>query len=204
MSLINEALKRAKRTQPAASSAEGPALRPAETMRHADEGPGLLLPIVIGAVLVLACFLLWQWFHAGAAAQVRARSRSVAENPVPVVIPSAPSAVPAQAKVPVATVTPVVAANPQTAENNLSTNEVAVGSNEPAATNAVAAPEPKPQAPAYKLQSIFYRPKSPSAVVNGKTLFIGDRVGGARVVLIEPDAVTLVTSTGQTNLLELP
>ncbi|MDB6109545.1 MAG: hypothetical protein JWR69_1295 [Pedosphaera sp.] len=198
MSLINEALKKAKRTQPAASSAEGPALRPAETTRHADEGPGLFLPILIGAVLVLACFLLWQWFHAGAAAQVRARSRTVAENPAPVVIPSAPSPVTAPPTVPVTTVTP------QKSENHVSTNEVAAGSDEPAVTNAVAAPEPKPQAPTYKLQSIFYRPKSPSAVINGKTLFIGDRVGSARLVSIERDSAALVTSTGQTNLLELP
>lgn len=200
MSLINEALKRAKRTQPAASSAEGPALRPAESPRQADERQGLLLPILIGAVLALACFLLWQWFHTGAAAQVRARSHAVVEDSAPV-IPSAPAPVAALPKAPVVTTVPV--ADQQRWENISSTNAGAV-SGELGDTNGVAVPEAKPLPPTYKLQSIFYRAKSPSVVINGKTLFVGDRVGSARVVLIERDAATLVTSTGQTNLLELP
>jgi hypothetical protein len=204
MSLINEALKRAKRTQPAAPSAEGPVLRPADPVRHADEGPGLLLPLLIGVVLVLACILLWQWFHAGATAQVRARSISTEANPAPVAAMTVSSPVSVQPKAPVTPTIPVPAANAQASGGNTSTDRDVGASIEPDATNVVAVPESKPQPPTYKLQSIFYRPKSPSAVINGKTLFIGDRVGAAQVVAIERDAATLVTSAGQTNVLELP
>src|SRR3954451_10507553 len=151
MSLINEALKRAKRTQPSAPSAEGPALRPADPARPEDEGPGLLLPLLIGVVLVLACILLWQWFHTGATAQVRARSSVVEVNP---------AAAPTPAAVPVAATLPVPAANllPTSADNSAADQVIAV---EPGATNAVAVPTAKPQPPAYKLQGIFYRPKNP-------------------------------------------
>src|SRR5258706_2516415 len=151
MSLINEALKRAKRTQPATSAAEGPALRPAETVRQADKGPGLLLPILIGAGLALACFLLWQWFHAGAATQVRARSRSVAEDAAPVLIPSAPAPAAALPKAPAVATVPV--AGQESPEKISSTNVAASG--ELVDTNAVAVVEAKPLPPTYKLQSIF-------------------------------------------------
>ena len=45
----------------------------------------------------------------------------------------------------------------------------------------------------FKVQGIFYQ-KNPSAIVNGKTVFVGDRVGHAKVVSIEREAVTLETS----------
>jgi hypothetical protein len=73
-----------------------------------------------------------------------------------------------------------------------------------AATNIAELPAPKPPPPAFKLQSIFYSPRNPSVVINGKILFIGDRVGEARVISIRQDSATIVTSAGKTNLLELP
>jgi MSHA biogenesis protein MshK len=45
--------------------------------------------------------------------------------------------------------------------------------------------------PKLKLQGIFYRPNNPSAMVNGKTLFIGDSIDGAKVTAIEADSVTI-------------
>ena len=42
-----------------------------------------------------------------------------------------------------------------------------------------------------RLQGIIFHPKSPSAIINGKTVFIGDRVGRARVASIARDSVTL-------------
>ncbi len=61
-------------------------------------------------------------------------------------------------------------------------------------------PSAKPALP--KLQGIVFNPRRPSAVINGKTLFLGDRVAGFRVVAIGPDSATLV-SGGQTNVLML-
>ena len=72
---------------------------------------------------------------------------------------------------------------------------------EPATTN-VAADEPAKPAPiTYKLQSIVYLPKNPSAVINGRVVFVKDTVEGARVVAIGPNSATLVTDAGETNVL---
>jgi len=46
-------------------------------------------------------------------------------------------------------------------------------------------------------------PSKPSVVINGKALFIGERVAGAEVVGISPESATLVFA-GQTNVLTVP
>jgi hypothetical protein len=65
----------------------------------------------------------------------------------------------------------------------------------------VAAAVVNPPAP-MKLQGIFFNPKNPSALVNGQSVNLGDRVGGFRVMGISPVAVTLVSATA-TNVLSL-
>lgn len=84
------------------------------------------------------------------------------------------------------------------------------------------APEPKPAAaaiptnpapalsapqasakPTYKLQGIYWRPTRPSAVVNGKTVYVGDRVEKARITAIEQDSVTLDVE-GESKVLQFP
>jgi hypothetical protein len=73
--------------------------------------------------------------------------------------------------------------------------------------NPVPPPQPtvQPQArlapvsqPAYKLGGIFYRLSSPAAVVNNKTVYVGDRVDKARVRSIQKDAVVLELPDGKT------
>ncbi len=59
-----------------------------------------------------------------------------------------------------------------------------------------------PPAPELKLQGIFFNPRSPSAVVNGRTVYVGNKVNGFEVLAITPQAVTLATAT-QTNVLSL-
>jgi hypothetical protein len=54
------------------------------------------------------------------------------------------------------------------------------------------------------LQSIFYFSQNPSAVINSKTVFVGSRVGEARVLAISKESATIVLLSGQTNVLELP
>ncbi|MCX8156399.1 MAG: hypothetical protein N3J91_08135, partial [Verrucomicrobiae bacterium] len=55
------------------------------------------------------------------------------------------------------------------------------------------APAPPPPAnvefPPLTLQGIFYRPKNPSAVINNRTLFVGDQIGEVKVIAIEPRSV---------------
>lgn len=65
------------------------------------------------------------------------------------------------------------------------------------------APAPvKPQFPEVKLQGIFYLSTRPSALISGKTVFIGDQVQGTRVVTIERRSVTLEFD-GQTKVLSM-
>ncbi len=183
MSLINDALKRARETQPKGfAPSASPAFRPVEGARRSAGGNDVLLPALIVVILLLGGLLLWVWFRGdGGELKVRARTSSVSAEAVsiPAVVPPAP--VPTQ---------PVVTAIEKMPE--------------PITNAAVAVEPPKPAPIVYKLQSIFYRPKSPSAVINGKMVFVGSSVAEARVVAIGKDSATLVTAAGQTKLLELP
>ena len=50
------------------------------------------------------------------------------------------------------------------------------------ATNAALAVAPEPPKPApLRLQAILFNPKRPSAMISGKTVFIGDKLGDLRV-----------------------
>jgi hypothetical protein len=72
----------------------------------------------------------------------------------------------------------------------------------PAPPVAAAPPQPPPKFPPLRLQSIFYRPTNPSVMINGKTLYLGDEIQGVTVADIQPASVTLVLS-GHTNILTL-
>jgi hypothetical protein len=198
MSLINEALKRANQVPFRETAPGGPAMRPVQAGRHPEGGVGLLLPIMLAVVTTLAVLLLWQGFRANYILQVRARSVPATDGPAPAASPVVPSPAPAEERTPASPTPAPVAATPAAPVPVIQTPVVA------AATNAVVAEEPKPQPPSYKLQAIFYRTDNPAAVINGRQLFIGDHVGEAYVVSIEPDSVALVNASGQTNLLEMP
>jgi hypothetical protein len=49
---------------------------------------------------------------------------------------------------------------------------------------------------------VLYNPARPSAIVGGRTVFVGDRIREYRVVRITADSVTLVSPTS-TNVLTL-
>jgi hypothetical protein len=67
----------------------------------------------------------------------------------------------------------------------------------------VADDPPAPPKPApLRLQGIVFNPSHPSALINGKTVYIGDKVGGFQVSEISQNSATLINA-GQTNLLEL-
>jgi hypothetical protein len=72
----------------------------------------------------------------------------------------------------------------------------AAAANETIATAEVAKPAP------LKLQAITFNPARPSAIVSGKTVFVGDRFREFRVLKIGVDSITLVNET-QTNVLTL-
>jgi hypothetical protein len=93
----------------------------------------------------------------------------------------------------------------------LAADAATVATNTPAAdapesdaakTAALAPPPPSKPAP-LRLQAIVYNPRRPSAMISGKTLFVGDKLGDLRVVAIDKESATL-TGGGQTNILSLP
>ncbi len=56
--------------------------------------------------------------------------------------------------------------------------------------------------PPLRIQGIVLRESQPSVMINSKIYFIGDEIGGARVVAIDRESVTLELA-GQTNVLTL-
>ena len=62
----------------------------------------------------------------------------------------------------------------------------------------LAANVPKPA----RIQGIVDDPAHPYAIVNGKTVYVGDQMDGQRVTAISPEAITLV-GNGQTNQLHV-
>lgn len=60
-----------------------------------------------------------------------------------------------------------------------------------------------PSQQTFRLQGIFYNPTRPSAVVNGNSVFVGDKVDGWSVTAISSKTVTLQNGSGQTNTLSL-
>ena len=55
---------------------------------------------------------------------------------------------------------------------------------------------------ALKLQGIVFNPRRPSALINGRVMFVGDRVRDLRITAIHPGDVVL-TGPGRTNILSL-
>jgi hypothetical protein len=220
MSLINDALKRAKEAQHQPPHAEAPSLqfRPVEPSQTARHSVGLLVPFGLAGIALLLLVLVWERAQerrmnaeAGNSRQIEA-TRTVRVSPAiaPVTAPvSATPAVPAANGVGAIPVSATVASaqpKPSTSpEPGAGTAPVAATptASSPSATNSAPAPEtPAPKPTTLKLQSILFGSRKPSAMINGKPLFLGDRIGQFRVTSISEDSVTLV-GAGQTNILSL-
>jgi hypothetical protein len=222
MSLINDALRRAKDAEqqtPLPPSASLP-FRPVEASQQcARRGVGLLLPAALGAVALLTLLLVWQWGQRRSPTQpveVSARTASVAPAvaaPQPAPVPAtaaptmpAPATQPNLAAQPPAAHSPVTgaAAAPTTNAAPAATNAPATDAQDSDVTNTVALTPPPPPKPApLRLQAIVFNPSRPSAMIAGKTLFIGDKLGDLRVVAIDHESANLV-GAGTTNVLSLP
>jgi hypothetical protein len=220
MSLINDALKQARETQQAAAPAPGSnlQLRPIEPNQEQRSHRGLAIPAVLAVAALAVLYFAWQSTqrqHAAAPLQVRGNNaglvqrapapQPMAVQPSPAAVESAPAAAPAvagstPALEPMAS--PAVAVSAPGAEAGASTPMAeATGQGAASEVTPVEVPAPKP-APT-KLQAIIFSPKRPSVMINGKTLFIGDKLNGYRVSAIGRESVTLVEG-GQTNVLTLP
>jgi hypothetical protein len=216
MSLINDALKRAKQVQQEATPLPAPnlQLRPIEPTQYARKG---FSPLVPGALAVVAVFLLvlvWQRTQRKSSAPSTEVHARVLQPATPTTVsPPAPAAValPTAAQ-PVSEAAPAppteAVAGPGNAVDAatapMSAGPPAVAVAESKVTNTPAAAEPPPPRVALpKLQAIVFSPTRPSVMIGGRTLFIGDKLNGLRVTAIGKDSVTLV-GAGQTNVLTLP
>jgi len=55
----------------------------------------------------------------------------------------------------------------------------------------IAEPSPLPETPEFRLKTVVSHPTRPSAMINDRVVFVGDRVEGYSVVAIRKDEVTL-------------
>jgi Type II secretion system protein B len=72
----------------------------------------------------------------------------------------------------------------------------------PAETNKPPPPPPPPEFPSLNLEGFVYNGARSTAVINGKTVQLGESVSGVTVVAIEPDGVT-VEFQGERRVLKL-
>jgi biotin carboxyl carrier protein len=208
MSLINEALKRARTAGAGTGTADGPELQPVES--DARRRSIITLPFIIAVVLVVAGVMIWAWYRAGnVELVVRGNSSATVASPAPRV--SEPMAVVAPAVAPTMTsavalvATPI--ATPPTETPTMASTAVVAGSAraDVASTNVLVAAVEAPKATEleYKLEGIFYSASRPAAVINGELVHVGSPVEDGSVVAIDSESATVVTSAGQTNLLVL-
>jgi hypothetical protein len=209
MSLINDALKRAKQAQPPAAPSHTTQFhfRPVDHNQTARHGFGVMMPVAFALVALLVLFLVWQLAQQNIAnrqAATAQRSELIARAASPTTIaPPVPAAVPA---------TPAPsAAEPTTPAPGVNEQPTAPAPSEPAtattpavadATPPVPEAPPVPPKPTLRLQSIVFNPARPSAMINGKILFVGDKVGDYHISAITQTSATLFNSS-QTNTLEL-
>jgi hypothetical protein len=208
MSLINDALRRAKEAQehaPLPKSRDLP-FRPLEPAHHsARRGLGLLLPVALASVALLSLLFVWQWSKmssGGTPTEVNARATNV---PLATVPTGAIAASPAPVQAAAARPSPDTGAPATLATDTASapTDDSIDDMQESEANDAPAmsAPTPPKNAP-LRLQAIVFNPKRPSAMISGKTLFIGDKLDDLRVIAIDKDSASLV-GAGRTNILTL-
>jgi cytoskeletal protein RodZ len=196
MSLINDALKRAQESQqnnpPEPPSVS--ALRPVEDDRHRGPGLGLLLSLILMLLIVATGILLLQWMQMNR--KTSGATQNAGEPAASSLALPAVSAAPARKTEP-----PPTTPEPQTSVQAPPPPVVSAPVAAPAEPVPVATPvAPPPAKLEFKLQGISYQPGRSTAVINGKSVHTGDRLGEARITAITAESVTLV-SAGQTNVL---
>lgn len=185
MSLINDALKRAKAAQKSDPPSGGPPLefRPVEPGQGPPKQPLWFFVAGVVAVIVIAT-IAWKVFSKNEQPPLKVEAKGV-------LAPTNSDSGPASASAP-AGKGPIPPPEPKPTTYQPRTQAIA-------GAISVAATEPSAPAPP-KLQGIVFHPTRPSAVISGKTVFVGDKAGDFRVIAIKRDSVTLVSATA-TNVL---
>jgi hypothetical protein len=215
MSLINEALKRAKQipARPLAAVASEPALQPVVS---SGEGAALrfgwLLPAGVVLLLLLAFGCFWLWWrqsHAFHASATVIQAAPAVKSPIISSNTAAPLPSPqtvAMSEPKLAPLSNAIVSVPSSAPQAGTSNSIGVAAT-PAAIpfSATNLPLPAVEEPApanLHLQGIFYRTAKASTFINGQTLFVGDEIEGAKVLAIERQSVRLLVN-GKNIVLKL-
>ena len=192
MSLINDALKRAKDAQQTNPPPGGSDLqfRPAESaaqpgLRFRGTLPGLVYVFVVFTFLVLGMVFLREISD-------KARITAAARSPTtPALVANTSPTDSASAQTRQSTPANVTAGSAARGKESGSTNSLAT-----IASSGMAQPAP------LKLQAVFFDPNRPSAIISGKSVCVGDKVAAFRVTKISADSVTLIGGD-QTTVLKL-
>jgi MSHA biogenesis protein MshK len=191
--------------------------QPVEPGQHVRHGLGLIVPVALAVVALIGLVFVWQWAQGHRMTEPR-EARAVTRTAVQTTVAPQPVSAPAAAALPTPPSEPNSAPQKKsrgTPATGVTDTLAATESATPAgaalakeqeseATNSAAiAPPAQPKPAPLRLQAIVFNPKRPSALISGKTLFIGDKLGDARVVAIDRESATLV-GAGKTNVLSLP
>ena len=180
MSLVNDALKRAKEAhdRQAGAPMRGAPLHTAEPPRGSRMGIVAVLIFVLA--LASAGGGIWYWQKHQSLSFFKTHSEDAAKPTYKIIIGANPDAKP----------------NP------------APAAPAPAPAPAPATP-PAPTTPplslpiALKLQGILYSATKPAAILNGRTVFVGDVISGITISSIQPDRITL-TYSNQPIVIRMP
>ncbi|MEO5802090.1 MAG: hypothetical protein ABIR24_01060 [Verrucomicrobiota bacterium] len=218
MSLINDALRRtsqAKKEQPPNSGgAPMQPVNPPPQSKIPIFGP-ILVIVLLAVLLSLASWLFWKSWQAKSTPSVvsteptpPAQASARLANAVPDLDRTSPSLAPPVSNQesksdPVATRIPTpeekTDSPPETlAESTNATAPISPNTNVTVAVQTVPTPAP----PALKLQGIFYRVSNPTAMINGRSVAVGDTISGGRVIKIDKEEV-IVERNGETTVLTL-
>jgi hypothetical protein len=184
MSLINDALQRAKQSQPAKPPLTGSPVqfRPVEPPSKPKVNPLLIAGVIMGGIVVSSFVLISAYSKFKTAVLARTAPPT---NSAPAPNTRRPASLSEQSARP-------TAPSPQITHTVIVTNVI---------TNASPAKTVVPVTPP-KLQAIVFNSSRPSAIINKKTVFVGSHVADFRVVSITVDSVTLINES-QTNVLTL-
>jgi len=183
MSLVNDALKRAKEAQQPtpAPPISGPPFKDLEKVE--DSGHWITSPVTMAVVAVIVLIVVWQSLRGGSRSEATSTPVAARSNLIPVSDQTAlepPSSKPEAA-------TRVSPDTTSTAPNSTNGPATELGS----ATQQEIIPAAPPAPPPLKLQAVIWNPKRPSGMISGATVFVGDKVRDFKVTKITQDSVTL-------------
>jgi len=212
MSLINDALKRAKQGQQQNPFGGQPIrpLQPADYAARSNYPLRFALAVLLVAALALSGWFFWKWWRSSGEYHQTAGGESTTASTEK----SKTSAKPAPRKQLIKVSTNIVVrtnliGSPQSEAlaQAVSSNSLISAPQTNAAALApptnVAAPAPPSPFADLKLQSIIFSEDKRAAGINGELLYVGDDIRGARVMRIDRQSVT-VERNGETNVLRLP